>query len=111
MAAFVAIVTGTSPAPPARPGSRPDPPPIEFALEADQLAIETLIAAGYDPNGLIRSLERMERRNPSNKEPIRKRIESARRTIAAEGSLPQLRASDDGELERIQMRLRPEVRE
>ncbi len=101
-----AILLGRTYVPPA--GTHSDPPPMESQLKADQLAIETLISAGYDPNGLVRSLELLESKNPSSKERMQERIQSAKRSIAGHSPLPQLRTSDDGELEQIQVRLRTE---
>lgn len=81
--------------------------PIEYQLEIDKQAIETLVSAGYDPNGLVRFLRRTRSEEPTHRE----RILKAEEVIGALAPLPELRASDAGKLELIQSRLRAGVSE
>ena len=87
----------------------------EAELEADRLAVETLIRAGYDPNGMVDFFEILQRetetgglRMPqllSSHPATRERIAGVRREIRRREPLPSLRRVDRGELRIIQKRI------
>jgi beta-barrel assembly-enhancing protease len=85
----------------------------EFESEADALAIETLIKAGYDPEGMVRLFRtfqaeagggggiRFLQDHPTNEE----RIDAVQAAIVAAGS-PEGKSEDRGRLEIIQERIK-----
>jgi predicted Zn-dependent protease len=87
----------------------------EYESEADSLGVETLVNAGWDPNGLPEFFEILQAE--SNKAgfaaPLflrshpfeRDRAEATRKQIAAMGTLPELK-QDDEKLHTIQARIR-----
>ena len=83
--------------------------------EADQLAIETMVRGGWDPQGMIRMFEMlMEEGGGGMKVPqllsshpaTTERIDNVRAEIETYGSLPRLRSDDGGRLEIIKKRIR-----
>jgi predicted Zn-dependent protease len=83
--------------------------------EADDLAVETLINAGYDPQGMVSLLETLQREGGGgpaldflNSHPATdERIANVRADIASHSPLPPgLKRDDGGKLEIIQERIR-----
>jgi predicted Zn-dependent protease len=85
--------------------------------QADQLGIETLVKAGYDPNGLVRMFETLQKESPGSRVPqflsthptTPERIRNAKREIAdfeKSGVAIGSKTDDGGRLELIQKRIR-----
>ena len=83
-------------------------------LEADRLAIGTMIKAGYDPNGMVTMFETLKRESAgsmsmplvlSSHPAPHERIQAARALIAARQPIAGVRRDDGGKLEIIQQRL------
>jgi len=83
--------------------------------DADRLAVETMISAQYDPNGLVRFFGTLAAESGgggggpqflSSHPATDERIENTKRDIASRGELGQLRTDDNGRLEIIQERIR-----
>jgi predicted Zn-dependent protease len=86
----------------------------EFETEADKVAVETMIRAGWDPHGMIRMFETLKRESGggaipkflSSHPPTDERIAAARAEIASHGNrLGEQRVSDGGKLDIIKRRL------
>ena len=86
----------------------------EFEREADTLAVETLVRAGYDPNGLVTMFETLRKESSdglrapqflSSHPATVERIEEVQSEIAKYGTLGQLKRDDGGQLEIIKKRL------
>jgi predicted Zn-dependent protease len=88
----------------------------EAENESDQLAVETLIRAGYDPNGMVDFFEILQREATtgglampqllSSHPATEERISHVRDEIRKKEPLPPLRRNDRGELRIIQKRIR-----
>ncbi len=83
-------------------------------LEADMLAVESLIRAGYDPHGMVTFFETLKREADhglalpqflSSHPATDERIATVRAAIRAREPLPPLRRDDGGKLEIIQRRI------
>lgn len=82
--------------------------------DADRLAIDTMINAKYDPNGLVRFFGTLQAEGGGGGGPqflsshpaTEERIENTKRDIAAKGNFGKLRTDDNGRLEIIQERIR-----
>ncbi len=86
----------------------------EFEREADELAVETMVRAGYDPNGLVTMFETLKKeaggglKGPqflSSHPAPTDRIERTKREIASVNAAAALKTDDGGQLEIIQKRL------
>lgn len=80
--------------------------------EADQLAIETMVRAGWDPTGMNRMFQKLMEQGGggmpqflSSHPATGERIQNVDAEIARYGSLPKLRRTDGGRLEIIQKRI------
>jgi predicted Zn-dependent protease len=81
--------------------------------ESDHLAVETLVRAGYDPNGLVTMFQKLQEEGAGGGGPqflsshptAGNRIQEVSAEIAALGPLPPLEESDGGKLEIIQRRI------
>ena len=88
----------------------------EAENESDQLAVETLINAGYDPNGMVDFFEILQKETATgglrapqllaSHPATHERITHVREEIRAREPLPPLRRADRGELRIIQKRIR-----
>jgi predicted Zn-dependent protease len=88
----------------------------EYEREADRLGVETLVNAGYDPNGMITMFETLKRESARSGIPLPQflsshpetdeRIGITRSEIARYGARPAPKSSDGGRLEIIQERIR-----
>jgi predicted Zn-dependent protease len=85
----------------------------EFEAEADKVAVETMVKAGWDPNGMIRMFETLKRESGgggmpkflSSHPPTDDRIALAKAEIGRYSNLGKMRTSDGGKLDIIKRRL------